>query len=274
MKKTLTLATVLISALLLCHCAALKPLLKSPTVHFQGMDVKDPSLFEGTILFHFEIDNPNPIGLPIDAVAYDLKLNGKDFFAGKTNKSISVPSKGSTTIDLPFKVKYLNLVESALEFAKKDDIAYKLNGHITVGPFQIPYAKEGTFSIPHLPKVSLGKAHVEKISILGASMMLSIELENDNPFAIRVAGIEYSVKLGGTPFASGSARGKAVSESGTATINLPIDIDFIQVGRAAVQLLKGASAEYELSGEIKLSVPKLGFKKFPFLKKGTIPLSR
>jgi len=56
-------------------------------------------------------------------------------------------------------------------------------------------------------------------------------------------------------------------------INAPgSNVNFLKLGQSAYNLLTSESSDYELSGNMKFNVPKMGQKEFPFSKVGKVPL--
>ena len=70
-------------------CAALQQLVLKPPVDFEGVSVSDVSLFEETLLLKLSVNNPNPIGISLRNVAYELTLNNSNDFkkALRTSKN-------------------------------------------------------------------------------------------------------------------------------------------------------------------------------------------
>ncbi len=272
-RKTVLSILAVITIILHYSCATIQQLVQKPTVTFEGISLKDMSLFEGTLLFNFKVTNPNPIGTKIRNIAYDLKINDKEFLEGTFEKGIKIAANGSNTVGLPITIEYLNLFQSVTEFIQSDRVAYDLSGIIGVGPFDIPYQTEGELDIPKLPELSLKKIEVSDFSLTGASVLFQLELRNDNSFVINPSGLDFSIKLGGIEFSEGtSSNVSPVGEGDKTTLEIPVNISFLKLGRSAYQLLTTSSSGYELAGEMKFNVPKIGERSFPFQKTGKVPL--
>lgn len=271
-KKTLL---TLMSIITIAGCAALQDFVEEPTIEFENIDITNLSLFQSTPVFTFKATNPNPVGVTVKKIAYDLKINDKKFVKGVTEKKIVLPASGSSTFDLPFTINHLDLFESLSEFGGADQVKYDLSGVAGFELFEIPYRKEGFIKIPKLPKISLKSVDVGKLSSKGASLTFAIDLENTNPFAVKLLELDYGIKLGGKEFATGTAHTiPLIGKKGKSTLTLPLNVSFSKLGMSVLNMLSQSSSGYELFGTMKFDIPKIGQKEFPFQKFGETPFVR
>lgn len=251
-------------------CATLETLqqfIQKPEVQFEGMSLESASLAEGNLLFKFKVTNPNPIGATIRNVAYDLRFNDKTFVKNVLNKSITLKANGSNMLELPVTVSYLDLFESVTAFIQSDKLVYDLSGSVGVGPFDIPYHTKGNLTVPTLPKVSLNKVEVSNLSFTKASMMFSLDVTNSNPFTVNLTGLDYNIKLGGKEFAQGIAGNiSPITKHGKTTIEIPFNMNLLELGRSAYHLLTKSSSGYEVTGAMQFNLPKNRRKRIPVSK--------
>ncbi len=57
-------------------------------------------------------------------------------------------------------------------------------------------------------------------------------------------------------------------------MDLPLTVDFIEMGKAAYNLLLKSSSAYNLSGDIRLTLPRLGLQQLPFQTSGNVAIAR
>jgi LEA14-like dessication related protein len=265
---------VLFSAcLVLFGCAALQQLVQKPVVTLKRTDLRNVSLSEGTLVFVFDVNNPNPIGVSAQKVSYRLQLNGKDFVQGVLDKGITVRANGVEPFELPVTVRFLEFFKSMQELFKSDQVAYVLDGALSLGIFDVPYSARGILPVPKLPEVSLSKVRVNRISLSGASLVFSLRMKNTNPFSVKPQALSYNIDLAGSRFAGGAARQlQAIQENGESVMELPLNVSFVELGRSAYSLLAGSSSKYEITGSINLDIPQAGLQAFPFSKSGELAI--
>lgn len=270
-KKALT--ALLLGLMAIAGCAALdtlQQLIQKPEIRFKGMGLENASLTEGDLLFTFNVSNPNPVGVTLSRVVYDLKLNGKTFVKNTLNKNIALPANGLGTMEVPVTINYLDFFQSVADFVQADKLAYDLSGSVGAGPFDIPYQTKGDIAVPKLPKISLKNVGVSGLSFTGGSLIFSLDVANPNPFALNLSGLDYTIKLGGEKFAEGTAdKISSIAKNSKTVVKIPLRMQFSELGRSAYQLFTKPSAGYEISGNMKF-----GEKIFPFQKAGTVSFDR
>lgn len=254
-------------------CAAFRDFLQKPVVEFDSMEMTNLSLFQSTPIFKFKVANPNPVGMKIKKFEYDFKVNDKKFVKGVTEQGVTIGANNSRIVRLPFMIGHLDLFDSIAEFSKTRNVRYDLSGTIGFKYFSIPYHKSGELDIPELPKISLQSVNVKGLSPSGASMTAFLNMENPNPFAVKLSELDYALKLGGSEFAKGRAYSiPLIEKNGASTVSVQIDVSFANIGRSLWNILSRSSSGYELAGAMKFDIPMVGEKTFPFKKFGETPL--
>jgi LEA14-like dessication related protein len=221
------------------------------------------------------IENPNPLGMAVRRVRYDLKLNEKQFVQGTLDKGITVPASGSAPLEIPVTVAYLDFFESVKAFIQADEVPYELSGSVTILAFDIPYRTTGKIPVPKLPSISLKQVAIERLSLEGASLVFRLGMENRNDFTLAPVGFRYDIALGGVPFVEGRLEHvKTIQGGGVSVLELPLDVRFVDLGRAAYGLVTQSSSAYSLGGEVALEVPGKGRTWFPFQHEGRVSFQR
>lgn len=271
MYRKTALFVLILAGMMMCGCAALQQFVQAPTVSFKGVSLQDMSLIEGNMLFRLNVTNPNPIGATVRNVAYNLKLNGREFLKNTVNKKISLPAGGSSMVELPVTINYLDFFQSVAEFIESDQVAYDLSGSVGIGPLTVPYQTSGNLDIPKLPEISLENVAVSNLSLTGVSLIFSLNLENQNPFTVNLTSLNYGIKLGGIQFARGTAKNVSpIGGNSGSVMEIPLKMNFFEVGRSVYGLLTRSSSEYEMTGEMKFQLPEMGEKSFPFQTAGKV----
>jgi len=244
-------------------------LFKKPTVEFDHINLKDMSLFGATLLFYFNVNNPNPIGGTLDHLTYQLTIDEKSIASGNSEQGLHIASGVTESVELPVAINFFDVAESLAGLAEKDEIAYDLSGTFAVMGFTLPYHTNGKLPVPKLPEINLKEVNVSSLSWAGAALNFILELNNPNAFEMTMNSLEYNISMGGNSFLSGkSKKNLSISEKGQTTVEIPLKVNFLQLGKSAVNLLSGQSTGYELNGAMNFLVPGMGEKKFQFNKSG------
>jgi len=266
------LAGILIS---ICGCAVLQQLIDKPEVEFIGVSLNTVSLFEATPVFKFKITNPNPMGININKINYNLRINDIKFIKGVSDQQAGIKAASSGILELPVTFNYMDVFNNVSEFIESDKIYYNLSGSINIGPFPVLYEYNGELEVPDLPELALKDVKISSLSLKEASIAFDLELGNSNSFPIALEALDYSVKLDGRDFIKGIRTDiNTISKNGKLKLEIPLELNFLESGYSVYKVFKDLSADYELSGTMKFRVPKIGLRDFPFNKTGKVSLRK
>ena len=99
------IAVVLLTmAVLIGSCATLEQLIQKPQITFDRLDFRDMSLLEGTFVFRFNIANPNPVGVRLDDILYDLDINGSRFLSSRLDRGLNLVASGTAPLEIPLTI--------------------------------------------------------------------------------------------------------------------------------------------------------------------------
>ncbi len=256
-------------------CATIvdQQVLDEPSASFEGVHVTYRSLFEPSPVFHFKVVNPNPVGMKIRNITYDLNVNGKKFIKGVTDKGmIYLKPVGSDELSLSVTFNCMDVFEPAT-FIRSDKVAYELTGTIGVGSFAVPYQTKGEVRLPKLPEIFLKHVDISDFSLTRPFTVIFIVcIENTCPCPVVFDTLYYRMEIGGQEFANGHLRHfSPVSANGMITLRIPSTVTSSEINWAENNLLTDDLTEYELSGEMSFYIPRIGERRFPFHKQGSAP---
>ncbi len=271
-----TLFSITCITMILLSCTSLRQeLIRKPGIGFEGSELKDMSLFEATATFRFRIINSNPMGLNIRNITYNLRLNGKKFISGISDKDLRVRSAGEGVLELPIVIHYDDIFESSENISETNKIGYDLSGTMDVGPFTLPYHAKGSLNLPKPPKLSLKTIRVSEISNTYASVIFEMDIDNANPFSVAIKRMSYGIRLGGKElFAGLSENISSLSPNSIFRLEIPAKINFLKLGYSLADTLKESSGVYEIYGEMSFGDSETEEKKFPFRRAGSVPIVR
>lgn len=274
MKKKLFVCFILFIAVL-AGCKSMEHFFQKPTVSFEKMSIDAMSLFDADLLFTFSVNNPNPIGGTIRKGQYRLSIEDSLVAEGVLDKGVSLQAGGTRSIDLPVHINFMDLFRSAGALALKNEVPYSLSGSFDVMGFDIPYENEGRISLPDFPEISLDSVRVSRLDLSGAEMAVILSVANPNRFSVNLDGMSYSMDVGGMRFVSGETDNiPAIEPSGQESIAIPVSVDFINMGRTAMNLLSGNTAPFQLIGNMRFRLPGGRIETLEYSSSGEAPILR
>ena len=272
---------LLIVACLMCGCAilgSLKTVVEKPTVDFQDFKITDIDFTSITTAFNFKITNPNPIGIRVDGFEYQFIIEGNQFLSGNNPNSVGLASRGESIVPIPIALKYTDVYETVTALAKnKGGIPYTISGkfffNTPIGKIPIPFSKSGELPVLKMPKISLENISLQSFSLTKADIVFKLKFDNPNIFAVALNNFSYNLNLNNQQLAEGITEHTQISEQSTSTLQIPISLNFLEVGRAVYSMLTQETVNYQLKGSVNLVTP---FKKIdlPYEQIGKIALSK
>lgn len=274
MGKKLTVVSVMAILLFSGACATIGKLIQKPTITFDSLGTRDMSLLAGTFLFRFNVANPNPLGIHVSDILYDLDINGERFISNRLEQGLDLIASGTAPLEIPVTINYLKVFNSLAKLRQSDGLDYRLTGSAGVGPMRIPYQTTGRIDIPKLPDITVERIKIDRFDFTGTALKLVLGMKNSNAFDMKMDGLEYSAMLGDVELAKGVARQiPPLAGNGQATMDLGVNLNFLQLGRSVRALLSGASAPCRLMGNMLVDT-RTGMEKIPFRFNGQVPFIR
>jgi len=139
-------ATSLIAIVTLSACAGTGEIISSPDVRLVSVEMTSAGFHRQEFLLGFHVINPNPFPLPVESVAYRIRLGDQQFASGETRGKFTVPSNGESSFAISVELDLLKTTTSLSGFIpgnSHEDLTYELNGSFAV---DIPFTKPLRFS--------------------------------------------------------------------------------------------------------------------------------
>lgn len=256
---------------------------QKPRVSVAGQKLTRLDFQQVGMAFDIRIDNPNPVGISLAGLDYDLKLAGRSFATGKQNKQMQLKAAGPSSFQLPLSMRFAEVYQGLKELKGKNEVPYELTTGLVIdvpilGKLRYPVSASGKLPLPRVPKVSLKSLTLEKLSFSGASLALKLKVDNPNVFGVALNKLRYDFKVNGKRWASGNraSLGKLAANQGN-ELTLPISLNFMELGSGLYGLLKGGQdLDYSLSGTLDANGghPLIGDFAVPINRSGKIKLTR
>lgn len=272
--RAIRLIPLLAAALLLNACATLNEVVKEPNVSVDAVKLRDVSLSGMQLDFLLGIENPNPLGLAMQGMSYNLAIDGKQMFDGTTKDRVNIPANGSSTLTLPFAIDYEQLLGSLKDLGNKKTVNYDLTGKVNLGLISLPYSKRGEFTLPTLPNVSVSQLKVNGFTMSGVGLVLGLNVANDNNFPLNLSSLTGGIKLGGVQLVEGKSLGAMnIGANQKGQVELALNVAYSKLGDVINALRNSSSIPVAFDGA--MGVPTLGGQKqVPINWSGNVPIAR
>jgi len=197
------IAILVTLALVLSACVpGAVPLLEAPTFRLMSagsglVRLDPPGVGSGAAVFRFnlEVFNPNPFGLTLDRIDFDLAVNGRRAASSSFAGGLALAPRGSSPLTLEVAVPLatgLGLLSDLARLIAGEPTTYALQGVVTVDLLgvrqRLPAVTlaSGTISQPLVlaaPRVSfsLEQSGLRELSLTRAVVELAFTLENPSP---------------------------------------------------------------------------------------------
>ncbi|MCG8038721.1 MAG: LEA type 2 family protein [Candidatus Thiodiazotropha taylori] len=253
-----------------------------PTGEVKGVKLSGLDLKGIDLLFDVEVDNPNPVAISLDGLDYDLKLLNRSFLKGQQSMGMSLAADGKSQVKLPVRMEFERLLQHYSELSKRDDVPYQLDLGLGIdvpllGRVRLPMSYQGRLPVPQLPDVRVSRIDVQRLSLQAIDLMLELEVENPNRFALMLQRLDYQFKLNGIDVGQGAAaQSLNIDKQGKGRVRLPLSLDLQKAGGGLYSaLMGGRGLSYELSGRLDATgdTPLIGDIKIPLDRQGNFNLS-
>lgn len=254
-----------------------------PTGEVKGVKLSGLDLRGIDLLFDVEVDNPNPVAISLDGLDYDLKLLNRSFLKGQQSMGMSLAADGKSQVKLPVRMEFEHLLKHYSELSKRDDVPYQLDLGLGIdvpllGRVRLPMSYQGRLPVPKLPDVRVSRIDVQRLSLQAIDLMLELEVENPNRFALMLQRLEYQFKLNGIDVGQGAAaQSLNIDKQGKGRVRLPLSLDLQKAGGGLYSaLMGGRGLSYELSGMLDATgdSPLIGDIKIPLDRQGSFNFNR
>ncbi len=255
-----------------------QPEIRLDTVRLAGLRMDSMDLLFGLVL-----DNPNPVPVTLEAIQYDLFVEGTRFLSGRQDRPYQLNAQGESRIDLPLRLIFSDLFDTYKTLAARDSTAYELRAQLT---FQIPVLgyrsanlrHDGRIPVVRPPEVQVDGIRLRRLSMGRADLAVHLRVANTNGFPVGLERLQYDLAVNGRSWAAGHSEEPVNVEANAArTLVLALALDLSELGTSVYnQLLRQQPLDYRLTGELELTtgLSLLKSARLPLDLAGSIGLSR
>ena len=125
------------------------------------------------------------------------------------------------------------------------------------------------------PTARLTGTHLANINFEQADLVFDLAVENQNPVAINLAGLNYDLKIENQSLISGvTAQGLEIKPASTSTVQLPVTLKFDDLTKLPGELWQKDRFAYQLDTKIVVDLPIIGNYAIPVTKTGELPIPK
>lgn len=286
LSKTNWVNLVLISALILLKCSTVNQMLTSlqrPGVTVDRVRVSALSFEDIDLLFDLKVNNPNTVNISLAGFDYDFFLNGNSFVKGEQDKGLSIEAGGESIVQIPINLKFADVYQTYISLKNNDSTDYELKLGFAfdipvLGDVRVPVSQKGMLPMVRFPAFSIHSIRLDQLSLNGADLKLQIAVDNSNPFALNLDKMNYRFNVNGLSWINGESQNvRQVQQKGKTIIDIPISLNFFEVGQSVYQLLTGnGQLNYDFTGnfDVSASIIEFGNVNLPVEKTGSINLEK
>jgi LEA14-like dessication related protein len=125
------------------------------------------------------------------------------------------------------------------------------------------------------PTARLTGAHLSNINFDKVDLVFDLEVENKNPVALDLAGLEYDFKIEDQSLVSGvTAKAIELGANTTSPVQLPVTLKFDDLKKLPGELWNRDKLAYDLQTVFNITLPVIGNYAVPVSKQGELPVPR
>lgn len=231
-----------------------------PTVRFQRLDVTALSFEAIDVDFVFDVDNPNPIGIPLERFSYALGFEGIEFISGDNPDGLRLEAEGSSEIALPLSLDFQNIFDTVEATRGLDYIGFGLQGAFgfdtDFGPVDIGYEEEGSFPALRAPRITLGDLALLDADGSEVGFGLGLNIDNEHGSNLDFSDLAFTMNFAGARVGRGDvADVGSVPGASTGTLTIPFVVDYADAIDAVVAASSGQALDVELDAEVSVNTP-------------------
>lgn len=234
-------------------------------VSFDRMEVRDIDWTQVDSDFVFQVNNPLFFDLGVARFDYTLELAGADVAFGDAEEGL-VLEAGGGELAFPVGLVFAEVYELAEASRGEDTMPFVFAGSVgfdtELGPVDLPFEAEGDFPALRAPQVRLDSLAVSQLDASGATLDIGLLIDNEHGSTLLFEDLDYGLSLDGFDVASGRVAQLGDAAAGETQVDLPVSVDFLDLGGAALSALTSG-------GEVDVALGATAEVETPF---GPIPL--
>jgi LEA14-like dessication related protein len=231
-----------------------------PKVTFNRFDLVDLDFEHIDVDFVFDVDNPNPVDIPLARFDYSLGFEGVELIAGDDPNGLELKSDATSEMALPVGLEFANIFDIAEAVRGVDTIGFGLAGSFgfdtDLGPVDIEYDESGDFPALRTPSFDLGQLRIESADADSVEFGLDVDVDNDHASVLDFSNLDFRVKFAGVRVGSGTEEEVGeVAGASTETKTIPFTVDYADAIAALSAAVSGDALNVKLDADMDVDTP-------------------
>ncbi len=280
MKKTTILGILAIGFIL--DSGTARPAVKKK-IEVNLLEKQVQNLTSSGLVLNFYVRIANLTASRYSLIKYDYRavVEQAEYLLVETvlDEPISVEPHGGTLISLPIKITYTLLFQAVAGIESSSQLSCQVAGLMTFvdekkKQERVPFALSGEFPVFQDPEIAFSPIRLKDLTLGGADLVVGFTIRNGNAFDLGAERVSYKLELAGRQVTQGTIREPSTWPAGSKKeFDLPLLLDFFEMGGELYPLLQQSAVEGRISGEIDADTV-WGRLKIPIERKEMIPVSR
>ena len=123
-----SLAGALIVALSVAACASLQTKIEAPAVTLDSVRILSIADAKANIELGLRLTNPNRVDLAVEAIEYEVTLDGRPAASGRTSRLDVLPAGGEARVDLAGRVDVTAVATALMALGSQLPVEYAVTG--------------------------------------------------------------------------------------------------------------------------------------------------
>lgn len=230
------------------------------TILLRERQVQDLSNEGLNLVFYIQIKNSSAKTYYLSGYSYRFVVDQTEYLRLQTSldSKLRIEASEETLIALPVKITYEHLFRTAEGVETKEKVLCYIMGELAFSDEKkergrLPFSFSGEFPIYRDPLVELVALNINMLTIGGSDLNLEIKLINTDGFELMVQRVSYRIKIGDRPVGEGNIGGdKSIPAKGEKAFQLPLLLNFFEVGKDVYAFLQQKTVLCQFSGEIEI----------------------
>jgi LEA14-like dessication related protein len=125
------------------------------------------------------------------------------------------------------------------------------------------------------PSAKITGSHLTNINFEQVDLIFDLAVENKNPVSLKLAGVEYDLKIENQSLVSGTtAQAIKIAAHSTSQVQLPITLKFKDLNNLPGELWNKDKIAYQLQSILNIDLPLIGNYAIPVSTKGELPVPK